>query len=161
MHSRISAAIISRYTKQGYNPIVPPATTATLFYRERIDQKQCEFPPRALPSVHIGSNEGGEIHKVIHQGDVWLAMVELRNRRGRMRVWKDWKRWRGLYKSRWKEIKEKGSQSGLAWRREELVWCSITGQLILCECVLCVNAASVHARVGVSVLMRGRVIEAV
>lgn len=42
------------------------------------------------------------------------------------------KRRRGGYKSRWKEIKEKGSLSGLAQKREELMRCSITGQLIMC-----------------------------
>ncbi len=132
MHSANTTRIISRNTNQQNKPIASPATAATLCHRGKTGQKQCEFPPKALSSVHMGSKVGGKIHQVIHQEDVWPEMVELRNRRGRMRVWKDWKRWRGLYKSRWKEIKEKGSLSGLAWRREELVWCSITGQLIVC-----------------------------
>lgn len=61
-------------------PTVP--TTSTLCYRGKTGHKQCEFPPKALPSVHMGSKEGGKIHQVIHQGDVQPEMVELRK-------WKD------------------------------------------------------------------------
>lgn len=57
---------------------------ATLCYRGKTGQSQCELPPKVLPSVHMCSKEGGEINQVIYQRDVWREMVEPRNRRGRM-----------------------------------------------------------------------------
>lgn len=84
-------------------------------------------------------------------------MVEPRNRRGRARMWKGWKRWRGLYKSRWKEIKEKRSLSGLTQRKEELVCCSITGRLIVC----CVSVRLVWAPSRGCVRVNERRLEAV
>lgn len=41
------------------------------------------------------------------------------------------KRWSRLYKSGWEEITGKASLSGPAWKRGEMVWCSITGHLIV------------------------------
>lgn len=81
MRSRTITRIISRNTNQENKPIASPATAATLCYRGKTGQKQCEFPPKALPSVHMGSKVGGKIYQVIHQEDVWPEMVELRNRR--------------------------------------------------------------------------------
>lgn len=72
-----------------------------------------------------------------YQRDPWSDMVELKSGRGRMRVWKDWKRWRGLYKSRWKEIKERGKpvwSPSLSWR---------VGLLLNNRAIDCVSCLSV------------------
>lgn len=36
-----------------------PGTTTTSCDRGKTNKKQCEFPPRVLPSVHMGSKEEG------------------------------------------------------------------------------------------------------
>lgn len=32
------------------------------------EERPCTFTPKVLPSVHVGSKQGGGIHQVIHQG---------------------------------------------------------------------------------------------
>lgn len=65
-----------------------------------------------------GSQRGGEVNQVIYQRNVWRETVEPGNRRvGKMRMWKGWRRWRGLYKSRWREIREKREPVWCRWGR--------------------------------------------
>lgn len=67
---------LNRYhIKKYHNPIVYP--TYILLQRNTTGQIQREFPLRAFPCVQMGSKEGGEIH----QGNIWLVMVGLKNRR--------------------------------------------------------------------------------